>query len=292
MTLTAGHASDFGSLTVKRIKIGSEEIDFNTDSGNNLTSLTRAVNGTSIATHSIGAEVVSVSTTFYQSMALGNSTLSSLNGSSKNNLAVGISSLSSLSFGKRNTVIGFQSGDAITTGNNNTLLGTGSGSSGTYDLTTGDNNTIIGYNAAASAANVNNEITLGNSSVDALRCADTTITSVSDQRDKTNIVDSTYGLSFVESIRPVQFTWNRRNLVEGDTNNSHNGKTRVGFIAQELQSAMPNNDNEILDLVYESNPDRLEAKYGNLIPVLTKAIQELKQANDVLTARVAALESA
>jgi hypothetical protein len=39
-----------------------------------------------------------------------------------------------------------------------------------------------------------------------------------------------------------------------------------------------------LDLVYESNPERLEAKYGNLIPVLTKAIQEL-------SAKVAELEA-
>jgi hypothetical protein len=34
-------------------------------------------------------------------------------------------------------------------------------------------------------------------------------------------------------------------------------------------------ENDIIDLVYESNPDRLEAKYGNLIPILVKAIQEL-----------------
>ena len=30
-----------------------------------------------------------------------------------------------------------------------------------------------------------------------------------------------------------------------------------------------------LDLVYESNPEKLEAKQGKLIPVLVKAIQEL-----------------
>jgi len=53
------------------------------------------------------------------------------------------------------------------------------------------------------------------------------------------------------------------------------GKSRVGFIAQDLQEAMPNNDNDILDLVYEISEDRLEAKYGNLIPVMAKAIQEL-----------------
>ena len=53
------------------------------------------------------------------------------------------------------------------------------------------------------------------------------------------------------------------------------GKKRVGFIAQELQEAMPNGENEILDLVYEINEDRIEAKYGNLIPILVKAVQDL-----------------
>jgi hypothetical protein len=51
----------------------------------------------------------------------------------------------------------------------------------------------------------------------------------------------------------------------------------LGFIAQELQDAMLNGENEILDLVYESNPERLEAKYGNLIPILTKSVQELSK---------------
>ena len=63
----------------------------------------------------------------------------------------------------------------------------------------------------------------------------------------------------------------------GDENNNKNGKTCVGFLAQELQEAMPNKENEILDLVYESNPERLEAKYGNLIPIMVKAIQDLQK---------------
>ena len=40
---------------------------------------------------------------------------------------------------------------------------------------------------------------------------------------------------------------------------------------------MPNSENEILDLVYESNPERLEAKYGNLIPIMVKSIQDLQK---------------
>ena len=45
---------------------------------------------------------------------------------------------------------------------------------------------------------------------------------------------------------------------------------------------MKPNENEILDLVYDVNPERIEAKYGNLIPILTKAIQELNQKIKIL----------
>ena len=46
---------------------------------------------------------------------------------------------------------------------------------------------------------------------------------------------------------------------------------------------MPDNENDILDLVYNSNPERLEAKQGKLVPILVKAVQEL-------TARIKELE--
>lgn len=173
---------------------------------------------------------------------------------------------------------------ALTTGNNNVFVGTNSGGDGTSS-----NQTSIGFESVCTAEN---QVTLGNSSVTALRCADTTIASLSDQRDKTNIVDSTYGLDFLNTIRPVQYTWNRRHIDVGDSTSVLNGKTRIGFLAQELQSAMPNNENEILDLVYDVNPDRLEAKYGNLIPVLVKAVQELSAQNQTLTDRITALENA
>jgi hypothetical protein len=42
--------------------------------------------------------------------------------------------------------------------------------------------------------------------------------------------------------------------------------------------------NAILDIVQENNPDKLEVKMGNLVPILTKAIQEL-------TARIEDLEA-
>ena len=76
-----------------------------------------------------------------------------------------------------------------------------------------------------------------------------------------------FGLEFLNSIRPVKFKWQRR------TPDTNDGKIRAGFIAQELQEAQK--DSKYLDLVFDDNPDILEARQSNLIPVMVKAIQEL-----------------
>ena len=49
---------------------------------------------------------------------------------------------------------------------------------------------------------------------------------------------------------------------------------------------MQDNSNEILDLVYEENPERLEVKQGKLIPILTKAVQELSAKVDELESKL------
>ena len=116
-----------------------------------------------------------------------------------------------------------------------------------------------------------------------LRCADTSISSLSDRRDKTDIVDLPVGLQFLNKLRPVKFKWDTREGLP-----AKDGTIRAGFIAQELQEAQLGS--EYLNLVMDSNPDKLEAKQGKLIPVLVKAIQELSAKNDALEARLATLE--
>ena len=201
--------------------------------------------------------------------------------------AIGQDALGATTAGN-NTAVGYQAGLAVISGTNNTFLGAESGGV----LQSGSNVTVIGYNADASASNATDEVTLGNGDVETLRCGITAITSLSDARDKTNVIDSPYGLDFVDSLRPVQFTWQRRLLEPADENHSKNGTTRVGFLAQDFLAAMPDNENEVLNLVYKSNPERLEASYGNLIPIMAQAIKDLKAQNDALSARLTALESA
>ena len=187
-------------------------------------------------------------------------------------VAVGTSALTAQDAGAHayNTGLGHNAGNTVTTGVKNTCVGAKAG--GDNSLITGSNNIVIGYAAAPSADDADNEITLGDANITAFRCADQSIAALSDARDKTNVKDSSFGLDFIDSIRPVEFEWDFRpeNMAE-----AKQGKKRVGFIAQELQEAMPNGENEILDLVYEINEDRIEAKYGNLVPILVKAVQEL-----------------
>ena len=86
------------------------------------------------------------------------------------------------------------------------------------------------------------------------------------------------GLDFLSKLRPVKFEWATRD------GNGKDGSYEHGFIAQDLQAAQKENDADYLNMVSTVNPDRLEASYGKLVPILVKAVQEL-------SARVKELES-
>ena len=161
----------------------------------------------------------------------------------------------------------------------------------------GNYNTVLGASAKTSSNSSSGQFVLGDSNISDLRCNDTSISSLSDRRDKTDIVDCPFGLTFLNSLRPVQFKWNKRKLDEIENKEGRvdplNGKTRVGFIAQELQEAqnkIGETTNDILNLVRTDNPRRIEAKQGNLLPVIVKAVQELSAKVEALTTRVTALE--
>ena len=121
---------------------------------------------------------------------------------------------------------------------------------------------------------------MGNSNTDNLRCNTQTINSLSDGRDKTDVVDLPMGLDFINAVRPVRFKWATRD------GNIKDGKTDAGFIAQELQAVQKNNNADYLKLVDDENPDKLEAAYGRLVPSLVKAVQELSAENTALKSRL------
>jgi len=159
-----------------------------------------------------------------------------------------------------NTFIGYRAGRYATNGFNSAGNNAGSGS----------NNVAIGNQSLPATTSTSNSITLGNVSHNVLRCAVTSITSLSDARDKKDVADLSVGLEFVKGLRPVEFVWDDR-----DENGKHN-VADFGFIAQDLKAAQEDAEMaDVLKLVYDENPEKLEASYGKLLPILVKAIQEL-----------------
>ena len=139
--------------------------------------------------------------------ALGSNALASLV-TGGGNIGVG-SGANAMSQGNNNTVVGYGAVPFDGTGSNNTVVGA-LAVSGAVDDLNGSNNTVIGYEADPSTISVSNQITLGNASITALRCNVTSISSLSDQRDKTDIEELPVGLDFINALKPVRFTWDTR----------------------------------------------------------------------------------
>lgn len=219
----------------------------------------------------------------WNTVAIGSSALQNTT-SSADAVAIGSAAGQYTTSGTQNVFVGRWAGQRCTTGSYNVYVGPESGlyALGTTTNTTGSNNICIGRRAYLSAADVSNEITLGNTSITSLRCAVTSITSLSDVRDKKDIQTLPVGLDFVNTLNPVQFTWNTRDGAKV-------GQQAAGFIAQDLQEAQ--SGNEYLNLVLDNNPDRLEATPGNLIPVLVKAIQELAEKVEQQSLEIEALKA-
>jgi len=178
--------------------------------------------------------------------------------------------------GSNNISMGYRTAHNIS-GDNNTLIGASILTSSSDSLS-GNGNTLIGRGASPSSSSVSNEITLGNSGISTLRCNQTSITSLSDGRDKINVAELGEGLDFVTRLKPVKFEWKTRD------GNIKDGTYEAGFIAQDLQQLQKDTDTDYLKLVMDSNPDRLEASYGKLVPILVRAIQELKSEVEQLKA--------
>lgn len=248
----------------------------------------------------IGQQAGEYATTAFGNVIVGSSAASAgLTGSS--NVLVGISSAGALTSGTDNVFVGSTAGSQTTTADDNVFVGAYAGtfnttghsntfigyraaaddettSAGT-NVTTGSNLTNIGFKARASSSTATNQVTLGNSSISSLRCQVQTISSLSDARDKTDITPLQAGLDFVERLDPVSFTWNMRD-------GGKVGIEETGFIAQDLQQVQQDTGVEIPGLVSDDNPERLEAAYGKLVPVLVQAIKDLSAKVNELEAQI------
>ncbi|PWJ51123.1 endosialidase-like protein [Dyadobacter jejuensis] len=241
----------------------------------------------------------------WQSLTFGESNTSGL---SAGNSAVwgqnnSISYKNCAAWGEKNSLGGFSQNSGVW-GSNNIVNARQSG-------VWGDNNKVYGYDDGTSTNNVtsfgsNNIINQGHSNSVAIGIAaeshsnnsfnavynggyrlysnagkttgvtlangSGTWSSVSDRRSKENIELATCGLKEVMQMKPSSY-------------NYINGSKSLGFIAQEIVEVIP----EVVNVPEDKN-EMMSVRYSELIPVLTKAIQEQQAQIDALKAEIKELK--
>lgn len=131
---------------------------------------------------------------------------------------------------------------------------------------------------------------------DDIYATNTTIQS-SDERLKTDILDTNLGLDFINDLRPVSYKWKDYTstvICETDDGEKHeheiehkHTRDHQGLIAQEVLSALTKagvTTEQFAGITYDDDSDRYGLRYSEFIGPMIKAIQEL-------TARVEDLEA-
>ncbi len=259
-------ASSFGSVNIGPYDSGVD-IFGAVIIGANAGSVTQTVNASGMA---IGSECLSNALDLASNIAIGTGCMKFTTNSTpitkaSNNIAIGISAGRNL-----------ESAGAPTA-SNNTIIGRFAGT----EMTTGINNIVIGNEAEANTPTSANSITLGDNQISSLRCNVNTITSLSDARDKKGVKTLGVGIDFIKGLKPVEFIWDER---------GEKGKKDIkdfGFIAQDLKKSQEETDiADTLNLVSESNPDKLEASYGRLLPIIVKAMQEISEKIELIESKL------
>jgi trimeric autotransporter adhesin len=257
----------------------------------------------------VGYNSLTTNTTGTNNVAIGSQALSD-NSTASNNTALGHLALNATTTGDGgNNALGRSAGQALTTGSDNVFVGQYAGFYAVAQ-TTGAGNVILGSYARCSTVDgsyanaigydVNGAAgytTIGQSGSD-IRAAHGNITwaTVSDERYKKDITDSTAGLSFINALRPRTFKYKTLgelpetfNAYEADsTKVFKNSNTNHGFIAQEVKAAI-DADDSIKDgfRLWDDREDgSQEVAEAALIPVLVKAIQELSAQVEELKSQI------
>ena len=260
-------------------------------------------NTTGFSNTANGAQSLYSNTTGFSNTANGRSSLFS-NTIGNNNTANGVSSLFSNTTGFQNTANGYQALLSNTTGRNNTANGgyslgsnttgfsntangaaslfrnttgsnnTANGDNALSSNTTGSNNTGLGYNAQVPNGDANNQIRLGDTLITSLS-AQVGLTITSDITLKENVSTTTIplGLSFLNTLRPVEYT----------RKNDMGGKKEFGFIAQELEQSLINNNYAGAGMVSTDNLGIKSVRYNDLFSPIVKSIQELDAKLNILS---------
>jgi trimeric autotransporter adhesin len=163
--------------------------------------------------------------------------------------------------GNYNTALWYSSLATLSSGSRNTIVG---GFAGT-GITTGSNNIVIGYDAQVPTPTGSNQIRLGDTTI-SYAGIQVAWTITSDQRWKTDIRDSSYGLDFIAALRPVSYI--RKNDVTG--------KREFGFIAQDVESVFSRYGDTDQGMLTKTNDGYLELRYNDFISILAQSVKDLK----------------
>ena len=225
----------------------------------------------------------------YSNTTGGDNTVSGFNALYSNttggdNSASGSGALYNNTTGVENTASGFLSGLTNIAGNYNTFIGAGADANADYT-----NGTALGAGALLFASN---SIVLGNTSISAIYAHVSTMTAISDRRRKKDIktLDADLGLDFIEKLKPVSYRFNNGDETE-----------RYGFIAQDLEQALPTSLHDTIErsepehglalIERQNDEDRTyRVSYGELTAPMVKAIQQQQQEIQQLRRALAAVE--
>ena len=224
------------------------------------------------------------------------------NTSGQGNVADGFFGLFENSTGSYNTAIGFQALTTNTTGSNNTVVGANAEvSSGVLS-----NATALGAGATVAASNA---VMVGNSSVTSIG-GYANWTNFSDGRYKKNIQSNVPGLAFINKLTPVTYTLD----IDGIEAKMHKEKpsmpvtlaggpgssssaddpvmkqaqqeksavTYTGFVAQDVEKAADSLNFVFsgIDKPKDANQSFYGLRYGDFVPPLVKAVQELSKSSE------------
>jgi hypothetical protein len=180
--------------------------------------------------------------------------------------------------GSTNTFIDYSGSVARFYGGSGTnTFGLGAGSTIYYQ---GDNSQF--YPTADNARSIG----LGSNRYTAIYAVNGTI-QTSDEREKTDIVNSDLGLDFVSKLRPVSFKWKigqniqtTEIIIDEEGNEKIQSiitpragiRTHYGLIAQEVEELL--NGKDFGGFIHDKESDIKGLRYDQFVPLLIKAIQE------------------
>jgi hypothetical protein len=208
----------------------------------------------------------------FQNVAIGTNALNSIQPdpndsrffpeTSKGNTGVGHHSLFAVTTGKDNTALGHNSMINAATGHSNIAIGADS-LRHTHDLEAFNGQYAIAIGASATVPG-NATIKIGNANQ--VIISDNPIFRYADERDMSSVSNISFGLDFLNELRPVEFV--------SDPRNGEQARNSLGFVASEVASASPTFAGYI-DFDSEGNSDIKALAYDQFIPPIVKSIQEI-----------------